>query len=242
MKRVAILQARMTSTRLPGKILIPVLGKPLLAYEVERLQLCKNIDELLIATTTNAQDDAVVDFCDRFQLSCFRGSEPDVLARFHGAARQAQADMIVRVTGDCPLIDPVVVDAVIAAYEAGQADYVSNTLERTFPRGLDVEVFSAEALEKCHREAQEPTEREHVTPYIYRHPERFVIQQHQQAANHSDLRWTVDTPEDFELIRLILEALYPVKPDFGVADVLAILVQHPEWQRINAHIEQIKLP
>lgn len=240
-KRIAILQARMTSSRLPGKILMPVLGKPLLAYEIERLQRCNNVDDLVVATTTNTQDDTVAEWCNQQDVPCFRGSEPDVLERFHGAAQQAQADVVIRVTGDCPLIDPLVVDAVIAAYESNTVDYASNTLDRTFPRGLDVEVFSATVLTTCHQEAFDPVDREHVTPYIYRHPERFTITQYRQPSNHSHLRWTVDTPEDLELIRRVIEALYPDKPDFSQADILALLDKNPDWSQINAHIEQIKV-
>jgi len=167
-----------------------------------------------------------------------------VLTRYYEAAAQENADIVIRLTGDCPLIDPSVVDAVIRAYQTAQPniDYVSNTLERTFPRGLDIEVFSFATLEKAYRTATEPYEREHVTPYIYRHPEQFKLQQHQQDQDHSSLRWTVDTPEDFELIEKILTALYPKNPVFSQQDILDLLTFNPQWHHINAHVEQIKLP
>jgi spore coat polysaccharide biosynthesis protein SpsF len=241
-----ILQARMGSGRLPGKVLMPVLGKPLLAYELERLQRVDNADALLVATTRLPEDDAIAALCAESGVPCHRGSETDVLDRYCQAAREVGAGRIVRVTGDCPLIDPEVVGAVIDAFDAAAlsrepADYLSNTLERTFPRGLDVEVFSRDALETAWREAVDPAEREHVTPFIYRRPERFRIQQYRQAVNRSHLRWTVDVPEDFRLVETILTHLYPEKPDFGQEDVLRLLGRHPAWSAINAHVEQVCL-
>ncbi len=244
MKRVAILQARMGSTRLPGKILKPILGKPMLAYQLERLQRCRHIDQLIVASTIIPADDPLATFCEALAIPLYRGSEQDVLARYHDAAIHTAADVIIRLTGDCPLIDPAVVDAVIETYQNTQpeADYVSNTLERTFPRGLDVEVFSSAVLEKAHKHATEPHEREHVTPYIYRHPAQFRLRQYRQTQCYSHLRWTVDTPEDFELVEKVITALYPSNPDFSQADVLELLDKNPTWASINAHVEQIKLP
>lgn len=242
MKILAILQARMTSTRLPGKILKPVLGKPLLHYELERLRRCPSITQLIVATTTNFQDDPVAALCEAEDLACYRGSEHDVLGRFYQAALPYQPDAILRVTGDCPLLDPQVVEGILHAYmNEGSVDYVSNSLERTFPRGLDAEVFSFWALEAAHREATDPIEREHVTPFLYRNPERFRLKQHKQSPNLSHHRWTVDTPEDFELIANILSSIYLANPDFTQADVLALLEKRPDWLAINAHIEQIKV-
>ena len=244
MKRVAILQARMGSTRLPGKILKPILGKPMLAYQLERVQRCHNIDQLIVASTINPADNPLASFCEALAIPLYRGSEQDVLDRYHNAAIQTAADVIIRLTGDCPLIDPGVVDAVIELYQNAQpaADYVSNTLERTFPRGLDVEVFSSIALETAHKRALESHEREHVTPYIYRHPERFELRQYRQTQDYNRLRWTVDTPEDFELIEKVITALYPSSPAFSQADVLDLLDKNPTWASINAHVEQVKVP
>ncbi len=243
MSCVIIIQARMTSTRLPGKVLMPVLGKPLLAYEIERLQRCQQADALMVATTTNASDDPVVTLCESLNIPVFRGSEQDVLSRYHGAAQQAQAQTVIRVTADCPLIDPAVVDRVIAHFKSanGTLDYASNTLVRSYPRGLDVEVFPRAALEMAQQEATEPAHREHVTPFFYKKPQRFRLANLEAPDNWGHHRWTVDTSEDFELAKRILEALYPVKPNFDCQDVLTLLDQHPDWVSLNAHIEQIKV-
>ncbi len=240
MKTLIIIQARMTSTRLPGKILKAVAGQSLLAHQLERLRRVPNADGIVVATTINDADQPIVDLCEVLGVPVSRGSEADVLSRYAEAAQAHGADAVVRITSDCPLIDPAVVAEVIAFYQAhvGSYDYVSNTLDRTYPRGLDVEVFSANVLAQAHREATQPEEREHVTPFLYRHPERFRLAQVKQAENHAGERWTVDTPEDFELIRRILEALYPVNPQFHQADVLALLDANPDWRALNAEIVQ----
>lgn len=237
--RVAIIcQARMTSTRLPGKVLLPVLGRPLLAYQLERLQRVRNADTLVVATTSNASDDAIVALCQQLGVATWRGSEHDVLARYADAAAAQHADVVVRVTSDCPLLDPAVVEQAIVAYRAGDCDYVSNSLQRTFPRGMDVEVFSAAALARAQAEASTPAEREHVTPYIYHHPDCFRLKTLCYPQDQSQHRWTVDTPEDFALIERLLTALYPAQPLFTLEDALALIAQHPEWSALNAHVEQ----
>lgn len=235
-----IVQARMTSTRLPGKVLKEVQGRSLLSYQIERLRKVKLADTIVVATTDNATDDPIVDLCIDSDIDYHRGSEQDVLARYMGAARMCGATTVVRVTSDCPLIDPDVVDHVISKYAraAGRADYVSNTLLRTYPRGLDTEVFSYKVLEEAFSLASEPVEREHVTPYVYRRPERFCLLNVAQDTDLSTHRWTVDTQEDFELIKLMLESLYPIKPDFRMTDCLELLENHPEWVAINRDIEQ----
>ncbi|MBD1872963.1 glycosyltransferase family protein [Nodosilinea sp. FACHB-131] len=235
-----IVQARMTSTRLPGKVLKPVLGKPLLTYQIERLKRVKAADSIVIATTENSADDPIVELCQALAVDYFRGSEQDVLSRYYRAAQTAQADVVVRVTSDCPLIDPEVIDEVIQVYIAqrDRYDYVSNSLRRSYPRGLDTEVFSAQALEQAHREAIAQPDREHVTPFIYNHPNRYAIGQVTTAQDLSRHRWTVDTPEDFELIKRMLEALYPQVPNFTLQDCLDLLSQHPDWTVINSHVEQ----
>lgn len=243
MKCVIIVQARMNSTRLPGKVLKPIGGKPLLAYALETLQRVENADGLLVATSDLPADDAIAAFCTDFGMDCYRGSETDVLDRYYQAARSVEAERIVRITSDCPLIDADVVSEIIDAFDAAQVnatpiDYLSNTLDRTFPRGLDVEIFSFAALETAWKEASDPDEREHVTPFLYRHPERFRLQQYRQAINRSHLRWTVDTPEDFHLIELILGELAPQTSEFRQKDILHVLDKHPDWLTINAHIEQ----
>lgn len=240
MKIIIISQARMTSTRLPGKVLKEVLGKSLLEYHIERLLQVELADKLVIATTTNDTDQPIVELCEKLGVAYYRGSEEDVLSRYYEAAAQFGADVVIRVTSDCPLIDPGVVDKVIGMYidNRDTYDYVSNALKRTYPRGLDTEVFSMATLEKAYKEAREQPEREHVTPYVYRHPELFRLANCGGSADYSQHRWTVDTPEDFELIRLILEELYPVNERFTWLDVLELLSKHSEWVEINAGVEQ----
>lgn len=240
MRTVIITQARMTSTRLPGKVLKEVLGKPLLEYHIERLLQVKLADDLVIATTTNDTDQPIIELCERLGAAYYRGSEEDVLSRYHEAAAHFEADVVVRVTSDCPLIDPGVIDEVISLFinNRDKYDYVSNTLERTYPQGLDTEVFSRTALEKAYEEARDQPEREHVTVYIYRRPEQFRLANFNGAVDYSHHRWTVDTPEDFALIKLVLQELYPIKINFTWLDVLDLLNEHPEWVEINAAIKQ----
>lgn len=240
LRTVIIVQARMGSTRLPGKILKKVLEKPLLAYQIERLHRVTLADEIVIATTTNALDQKVVDFCQLEQIPFFRGSEDDVLSRYYEAAKHFDANVVVRVSGDCPLIDPQIVDKVIGFYVQHYPTYhyVSNTLERTYPRGLDVEVFSLSALEQAAKASTRPEEREHVTPYIYRHPELFALANVTHRSNESHHRWTVDTRDDFQLIAEILKTFYPKNPNFTMDDILELLKNHPDWMHINAHIRQ----
>lgn len=240
MKTVIIVQARMTSTRLPGKVLKQVLGKPLLEYQLERLRQVKLADEIVIATTTNHTDEPIVELCNSLSFPYFRGSEDDVLSRYYGGATAHQAELVVRVTSDCPLIDPQVIDMVIDYYLQNQFhyDYVSNGLERTYPRGMDTEVFSFSVLQEAFREATAQPDREHVTPFIYRHPERYALGHVFYSEDCSHHRWTIDTPQDFELIQKIIEALYPNQPNFTLEDCLRLLQEQPEWYLINSHIEQ----
>ncbi len=240
MKTVAIVQARMNSARLPGKILKTVLGKSLLEYQIERLRTVGDIDEIVVATTTHEIDSAVVSACEKLNVAWFRGSEENVLERFYLCAKAHHANVIIRVTSDCPVIDPEVLAKTLLKFKSGPYDYVSNTLVRSFPRGLDVEVFSFAALEQCFKNATLPAHREHVTSYIYENPERFRLGGFSNESDQSHHRWTVDTPEDFQLIRLLIEGLYPANPNFLLSDLLHILSLHPEWQTLNAHIEQKK--
>lgn len=232
MSTAIVVQARMGSSRLPGKVLKDIAGRPMLSYQMERLRRVKRAERIVVATTDQPADDAVERFCQKEKIACVRGSEHDVLARYHLAIERFPADVVVRITADCPLIDPAIVDEAIAAYEP---DYVSNMLETTYPYGMAVEVFSAQALREAHREAKDPAEREHVTPFIYRHPERYRLKSLTMAPNLSHHRWTVDTPEDFELVSRLLKTL---KPHFTLQDVLAVLDEHPDWCAINAHVEQ----
>ena len=241
MGTVIIVQARMTSTRLPGKILKKVLGKPLLEFQMERLKQVHKANKIVVATTTNATDQPIIDFCVGLGIPTYRGSEQDVLSRYHGAAIAFEADTVVRITSDCPLIDPVVVDQVIEHLQSHpELDYVSNVLERTYPRGLDCEVFSFKVLDAAFRNAEALPEREHVTPYVYSQPNRFKLGGVKYEKDLSSHRWTVDTQEDFDLIQKMLEALYPTKPGFLLQDCLDLLARHPEWSLINMEIEQKK--
>lgn len=238
MKTLVIVQARMTSTRLPGKVLLPLIGVPMLARLVERLCRVQHADGTVIATTTNASDDPIAALCVQLGVLCHRGSEHDVLSRYANAARLHGADVVVRITSDCPLLDPALVDEVITIYRGGGCDYVSNMLPPTWPYGMAVEVFSAAALHEAHAEATQDSEREHVTPFIYWRPERYRLRNVVSPQGLSHHRWTVDTPEDYELVQRLFGALYPIRPDFTLADILAVLDAHPDWLSINQHIEQ----
>ncbi|GED63645.1 cytidylyltransferase domain-containing protein [Lysinibacillus fusiformis] len=241
MRIVAIIQARMGSTRLPGKILKKVNGRPLLSYQLERLQQSNYINDLVIATTLNEKDDLIVEFCKKNNILWFRGSEKDVLARYYETAKTFKADAIVRITSDCPIIDVQVVDKTIQYFVDNNYEYVSNTVDRTYPRGLDTEAFTFEALEKAYKEAVMERDREHVTAYFYTNPDVFKISSVRNETDYSKYRWTVDTEEDFQLIKNIIEKLYNDNPNFTFHDTVKLMEANPDWFYINAHIEQKKL-
>lgn len=242
MKTVAIIQARMGSTRLPGKVLKKVLDKPLLEYQLERVKRASLIDDIVVATTTKKMDDEIVSFCKSQNINVYRGSEADVLSRYYEAAVKYNADVIVRLTSDCPLIDPDIINQVIQLYFDEQSvDYVSNALKRTYPRGLDTEVFSFEALEKAYNEATLARDREHVTAYMYTNKDKFTCTYLVNKVDYSHHRWTVDTEEDFELVEHILTSIYCSNPKFTMNDIIQLLNENPSWVQINAHIEQKKL-
>ncbi len=231
---LAILQARFSSSRLPGKVLQPLLGKPMLSRQIERILRSERIDRLVLATSTDPEDDAVAAVAAETGIACSRGSLDDVLDRFYRAALPYQPQHIVRLTGDCPLIDPAVIDGTIWFYLEGRYDYVSNALEPTFPDGLDVEVFRFFALEAAWREAMLPSQREHVTLFINQAPGRFRIGNYGHAGGDlSHLRWTVDEPEDLALVMRIYEALYPKDPAFSMEDILVLLERDPSLMKIN---------
>ena len=233
---LTILQARTSSSRLPGKVLLPLLGKPMLARQLERVRRARHIGRLVVATSTDGADDAVERLCREEGVECHRGSLDDVLDRFYQAALPRKPEVVVRLTGDCPLADPAVIDAVIDFFLAGGYDYASNAVEPTFPDGLDVEVFRFECLETAWREARLPSQREHVTLFIHGQPERFRVGSLRRAENLGHLRWTVDEPADFDFVKRVYEALYPLNPGFATADVLALLASHPELAGINTGI------
>lgn len=234
MRVVAIVQARMSSSRLPGKVLADLAGKPMLARVIERLQDSRTLDAITVATTTDPADDGIVALAAQLDTACYRGDTDDVLARYLGAARTARADVVVRITSDCPLIDAGVVDRVVDAL-ATDIDYASNTHARSYPRGLDAEALHRDVLERLGRLACTPATREHVTSYVMEHPARFRIARVLAPHDDSDLRWTVDTPEDLAMIR----ALY----ELGAATLdhhalIAVVRARPELAALNAHVPQ----
>jgi spore coat polysaccharide biosynthesis protein SpsF len=221
---LAILQARMTSSRLPGKVMAPVLGAPMIGRQLERLGRSARIGRIVVATSTDASDDALASYVASLGHLVFRGPLADVLGRFAGAmALVPEADTVVRLTADCPLADWAVIDATIDCYREAGADYASNTPAiRTYPHGLDTEVMSRAALERACREAVDPYEREHVTPFIYRRPDQFRLAYLSQPVSLAHLRWTVDLAEDLAFVREVYERLYPRNPAFTSADVVAL--------------------
>jgi spore coat polysaccharide biosynthesis protein SpsF len=212
----------------------------MLSFQMERLRRARQLDVIVVATTTNLADEPIVEFCAREGIECTRGSEIDVLSRYYEAAMKLKADAVVRVTSDCPLLDPDVIDRVVSEFSSGPEcfDYASNMIQPTFPYGMAVEVMSFRTLTEAHEQARDPSEREHVTPFIYWRPERYRIRSVAMSPDLSRHRWTVDTLEDFLLVSRILEALYPVKPDFRMADLLALLESHPDWEEMNRHVPQ----
>ncbi len=237
-----IVQARMTSTRLPGKVMLPIAGRPMLAWVLNRLRAVREDVGVAVATTTGSSDDAIVDLCATLGVPVVRGSEQDVLDRYHQAAATLDADPVVRVTSDCPLIDPATSRAVLELWERDGPDYASNTLVRTFPRGLDTEVLSRSTLNAAWTAATEAFEREHVTPYVYRHPERFSLANLSSGGDEGLRRWTVDTPEDMEFIRAIYEQLAPRDPMFDANAVRMLLREQPKLEDMNANVEQKIIP
>jgi spore coat polysaccharide biosynthesis protein SpsF len=236
---VAIVQARMGSTRLPGKVLAEIGGLPMLVHVVERVRRCHEVHDVWVATTAEAADDAIERLCRERTYSFYRGSTQDVLDRYVQAARLARADVIVRLTADCPLLDPALVDLTVRAFldAAPPADLVVNRLPgaRTYPIGLDTEVASRPALERAWREAGEPHQREHVFPYLYDPPGRFRVVRLDAEEDYGALRWTVDTPQDLEFVRQVVSRL-DRDGRFGWRDVLAIVQAEPALALINADV------
>ncbi|MEQ9335480.1 glycosyltransferase family protein [Thalassobaculum sp.] len=236
----AVVQARMTSTRLPGKVLLRAAGREMLAHQIDRVRRAGTVDAICIATTVNAEDDPVAALAQREGVAVFRGSEHDVLDRFARAAGHVGAEVAVRLTGDCPLTDPALIDAVVGVFRSATppVDYASNSFPRTWPVGLDVEVASMAALRVAAAEADDPYDREHVMPFLYRQPQRFRTAGYPAPSDLSGYRWTLDEASDYTLIRTILEALLPANPAFGWHDVIALLEAHPEWRSLNAGVAQ----
>lgn len=231
---LAILQARMSSSRLPGKVLKPIMGRPMLGRHIDRLRRCTTIDRVVVATSVESSDDPIAAFCAAEGIGCHRGPLHDVLARYEGAARDNDpVDHVIRLTGDCPLADPTIIDRVVSTHLSGEYDYTSNTIELKFPDGLDTEIMTREALRQAASEAAESYEREHVTPFIYRRPDRFRIGSVVNDANLGHMRWTVDTEADFRLVEAIYRALLPRNETFAYHDILDFLLANPDVAAIN---------
>jgi spore coat polysaccharide biosynthesis protein SpsF len=239
-KRIAIIQARMGSTRLPGKILKDIQGKPMLWHVINRVNYSNLIDKIVIATTDNKEDDKIEGFCKTNDISSYRGSQKDVLDRYYQVARIYQVDLIIRITSDCPLIDPDIIDKAIEHYlnNKEKVDYVSNTLERTYPRGMDAEVFSFGVLEKVWQKAKKQYEREHVTPYIYENPDTFNLSCIKNENDLSYLRLTVDEEKDLELVIGIYKKLYKKNNIFYLEDIVKLFEEYPELKSVNETVKQ----
>ncbi|MEW5870891.1 MAG: glycosyltransferase family protein [Chloroflexota bacterium] len=263
---IAIIQARMSSSRLPGKVLLDIAGEPMLAWVLSRTRQARRVDQVVVATTTEPSDDPIAEYCARQAVPCYRGSLHDVLDRYYQAARAFGADSIIRITADCPLIDPVVIDQTVQAFrgetdesirarelgikgfastldtqtQATPYDFVANRLPppwgRTFPIGMDVEVCTFEALETAWKEAGQPHQREHVMPFFYDHPERFRMLLVDYKDDFGALRWTVDTPQDLQLVRQLV-AHFPGRQDFSWLEVLQVFQSQPDLAQINASVQ-----
>ncbi|MDB5445112.1 MAG: flagellin modification protein FlmC [Phenylobacterium sp.] len=227
---LAVLQARMNSSRLPGKVLLPLAGEPMILRQIERVRRARRIDRLVVATSVQATDDRLADVLRTAGVEVFRGPLDDVLARFLGALEAFPADHLVRLTADCPLADPQVIDATIALHLASGGDYAQNRLEtKGYPKGQDVEVISAQALRRAAAEATTPEAHEHVTWGVWNHPERYRIARLEPPVDEGTVRWTVDRPDDYEFVRAVFEALYPADPAFTSDDIRAWVRAHPQW-------------
>ena len=241
MRIVAIIQARMGSSRLPGKILMPLAGRPVLRHVIERARMSGVFARVVVATTDRSIDDEVAALAEDWGALAVRGNEADVLSRFGLAAEASSADVIMRITADCPLIDPDVLAAMVSRFVTEQPlDLMSNCIRRTFPRGLDAELFTRAALDIMLRDASTQPQREHVTPYLYANPQLFRIVEFCNERNVSHVRLTLDTPEDFDLLDRVFASV-PNPDDIRLRDIERILDANPTWLTINAHIEQKKV-
>ena len=228
----------MSSTRLPGKVMKPILGRPMIERQIERLRRCKKVEQLIVATSSHPEDDVLETLCRGLGVPCFRGDLENVLDRFYQAAKPYNPMHVVRLTGDCPLADPRLIDELIDFYLNAPCDYANNCEVPTLPDGLDAEVFSFAALTQAWQEAVLPSQREHVTSFIRSHPERYKIGIYKYQPDLSDLRWTVDEPEDLQFAAKVYEKLYPADAAFRMEDILALLEREPELMDINRRFER----
>ncbi len=227
----AVIQARMSSTRLPGKVLLELSGAPMLQRQLERVQRAHSITNIVVATSTDTSDDPIADLCAELGVDCYRGDLSDVLGRFIGVLEEFPSDLVVRITADCPLISPITIDSIVQAFIGSDCDYLSNTLEPTFPDGVDIEVMTSQALIEIGAISSDPMEREHVTLGIYRRPDHFSVDNFFGDRDISHHRWTVDSPEDFDFITWVYASLFKENHQFDTDDVLALLEEYPSRQR-----------
>lgn len=239
-KIVATIEARMTSSRLPGKVLLPAGNKPMLAHLVDRLRHVESIHSIVLATTVNNTDDCLETFAKEEDIACFRGSEEDVMGRVIGAADSVNAEIVVEITGDCPIIDPLIVEQTIQMFLHNSCDFASNSLVRSYPDGMDTQVFPSEILKRSAALTRDPLDHEHVTLHICKHPELF---RHICLVASPDLCWpelglTLDEPKDYELLKNLIEYFGPTRPCFSCREVIALLKTKPEWVAINQVVQR----
>ena len=237
--RAVIIQARMASSRFPGKVLREIEENPMLLYMLKRVSAAKNIDKVILATSTEASDEPIASLCDKLGITCYKGSHEDVLDRYYKSAKKHNVDTIVRLTADCPLVDPHLIDNMVETYQKEAYDYIGNTMppKWTFPVGMDVEVFSFEALELAWRNEKDLEEREHVTFHFWKNPQTFSVFRYDLKEDLSRYRLTVDYPEDFEVVKSILTALYHKNPLFSMYDVINFLNKNPNIYKMNANVK-----
>lgn len=236
MSVIAIVQARMGSTRLPGKVLLNLEDKTVLEHVIRRIEASEHVDDVVVATTISKADLRIVELCAHLGISVYCGSENDVLDRYYQAAKLFKADTIIRITSDCPVIDPIIIDEVISLHLKTNADYTSNTLKETYPDGQDIEVFTFASLKTAWVDANLASEREHVTPYIRNNPDFFKYASLEHKEDLSQKRWTLDNTEDLDFLRLVYKYLYNKNQLFGMADILKLIIEKPEIEHINQHI------
>lgn len=238
MKTVAIIQARMRATRLPDKVLMPLAGRSVLEHVIARLKRSEEVSEVIVATSTNRDDEKITEFCKKLNVKAFRGSEEDVLDRFYQASKLSEPEHIVRITADCPMIDPEIISEIVNEHLKSGSDFTSNTIKPTYPDGEDVEVFKMSALENAWKNAKLLSEREHVTPYMKNNPRSFKLLNVVYKTDLSAKRWTLDEKNDYEFLKEVFADLYPRDPFFGMEDVLLFLEKNPQVERINLAISR----
>lgn len=237
MKIVAIIQARLGSTRLRGKVLLDLEGRTVLEHVIRRVKSSKLVNDVIVATTINKDDLEIVKLCANLGISVYCGSEDDVLDRYYQVARLFKPDHIVRITSDCPLIDPKLIDEVITLHVGEKADYTSNTIKETYPDGEDIEVFTFAALKEAWKKANMSSEREHVTPFMRKIP-AFKLINLESDRDLSHKRWTLDNPEDYQFIKLIYKNIYNKNIDFGMVEILEFIDKNPDIEKINQNINR----